>query len=206
MTDFNQASTTWDENPGKVRLAADISNSLLRELPVSAVWRVLEAGCGTGLVTLALAPHVAEIVAVDTSSGMLHVLEQKIASLALGNIRPQLGEISDPAVGKGFDLVVSSMMLHHVADVSQLFYEMRRALRPGGLVAIADLEKEDGSFHPDTTGVHHFGFDRSLLRMQLELAGFERVHFAHAANVARGAAEDGPQIYTVFLVLAQKPA
>ena len=81
-----------------------------------------------------------------------------------------------------------------------LFQIFAQHLNGGGTVALADLDKEDGSFHLEgTEGVFHCGFDRDELRCMMQNNGFEKVEFvtAHTINGDRG---DFP----VFLVTARK--
>ena len=74
-------------------------------------------------------------------------------------------------------------------------------LAPGGRIALADLDAEDGSFHgPDAPGVHHLGFDRAELAAKLEAAGFAEVRFADAAR-----SEKNGRAYSVFIAAARKP-
>ena len=72
-------------------------------------------------------------------------------------------EIELPAPVSGLDLVVSSMVLHHLPDVAAAFRRLRACLSVGGWIAVADLDAEDGSFHSDRTGVFHNGFDRQTV-------------------------------------------
>ena len=69
--DFNKASETWDDNPTRIELARAIADAVLRKIPISKDMDVLDYGAGTGLVTLALQPHVKSITAADSSQGML---------------------------------------------------------------------------------------------------------------------------------------
>lgn len=58
----------------------------------------------------------------------------------------------------GLDVIVSAMALHHVKEPSKQLCLFAKALKKGGTIAIADLAKEDGSFHSDNNGVYHLGF------------------------------------------------
>ena len=76
---------------------------------------------------------------------------------------------SGSAPDERFDLVVASLVLHHVHDIPRVLAGFRDLLDPGGHVAIADLDTEDGSFHAQ---VHDFdghpGFDRDQIVRWLE--------------------------------------
>jgi len=74
------------------------------------------------------------------------------------------------------------MTLHHVPDPAALIVQLSGALLPGGTLAVADLDAEDGSFHGDNTGVLHLGFDRVLLvRNLFQQGGLREVRDVTAA-------------------------
>ena len=91
------------------------------------------------------------------------------------------------------------MTLHHVADVPALFRQFARHLRPGGQVALADLDEEDGSFHETAVGIHHCGFSREQIKAWLEDSGFQEIHL-ETATVIRKEGKD----YPVFLATARR--
>ena len=127
----------------------------------------MDFGAGTGLVTLALLPCVARVTAMDTSGEMLRVLDKKLKALRIANVHTMLHESGKtPLPAAAFDLIVSSMVLHHISDVPEALRRLRPCLRPGGWIALADLDTEDGTFHSDSTGVFHHGFDRGEICQQ----------------------------------------
>jgi len=134
---------------------------------------------------------------------MLETLAVKARSAAvpvhLVHLGPGSGTGPGAELGGPYDLIVSSMTLHHVPDVPGLFQTFAQQLKPGGQVALADLEEEDGTFHDDTTGVHHTGFSRALIQAWLEEAGFQAVRVETAFVTAKGAVD-----YPVFLATAQR--
>jgi SAM-dependent methyltransferase len=96
------------------------------------------------------------------------------------------------------DLVTSAMAMHHVKDTPALLKALHDHLVPGGRIALADLDVEDGTFHPPgIEGVFHHGFDRVVLGAQLAAAGFVDVAFTTACTVSR---DERP--YPIFLVTA----
>jgi ubiquinone/menaquinone biosynthesis C-methylase UbiE len=167
---------------------------------------VLDFGCGTGLITLLLQPHVKSIVGVDSSRGMLAVLEQKVRERSLVNVGTLFCDFErgDRPAGH-YHLIVSSMTLHHVPDLAHLFGLFRDLLQPGGVLGVADLDAEDGSFHDDPTGVHHHGFDRKRITALLSEAGFVECVDSTADTIVKGAAPSTRE-YPVFLITARKPA
>jgi ubiquinone/menaquinone biosynthesis C-methylase UbiE len=203
--DFNKEAAQWDTNPGKVRLASEVSDSIIREVNLAESIEVLDFGCGTGLLTLKLQPLVKTITGVDNSQGMLDILHEKIEMQELNNVHTQFVDFEKGGrVEDTYNLIVSSMTLHHVPDTLMLFKEWFRLLRPNGQVCFADLDTEDGSFHGDNTGVFHLGFDRDKLKQLLHEAGFCDVRDTTATTVFKEIAEQGTQEFTVFLVIATR--
>lgn len=177
MTDthrFDQVAATWDEDANRTRLAHAVAEAIAASVGLAPTLDVLDYGCGTGLLTLALRPHVRSVTGVDTSAGMLAVLDRKVRDGGLTGVTTRRLEAdSGYAFAGDYDLIVSSMTLHHVADVDALLGRLHGHLRPGGYVALADLDLEDGTFHkPEITDVHHAGFERGALKARLAQAGF----------------------------------
>jgi 2-polyprenyl-3-methyl-5-hydroxy-6-metoxy-1,4-benzoquinol methylase len=203
--DFDKEAATWDENPVRIKLAHDVAGAIISEARLTTEMEVLDFGCGTGLVTLQLQPLVKAITGADSSQGMLAVLEAKTKKQGLANVRTQLVDFEHGGKVTGaFDLVVSSMTMHHVPDTAALFRQFYDLLKPGGSLSVADLDKEDGSFHADNTGVFHYGFDRPRLKNLLEAAGFSDVRDTTGARIVRPG-EKGNREYSVFLISGRKP-
>jgi tRNA (cmo5U34)-methyltransferase len=178
MTDtrrFDQIAANWDADTARVRLANAVAEAIARQIALTPAMDVLDVGCGTGLLTLALQPFVRRVTGADTSQGMLDVLAGKLRDRSLNSVTTLLLRLDDGyALSGTYDLIVSSMALHHVSDLASLFARFHEHLRPGGQVALADLDREDGSFHtPDVTDVFHLGFDRHELKALLAAAGFD---------------------------------
>ena len=168
-------------------------------------WRVLDYGAGTGLLTLCIQPFVAEITALDTSDGMTAELRRKLSAAHIENVEVSLWDLgAQPYPDGDFDLVVSSMTMHHVPDVPIVFKRMAQALRPGGRLAIADLDAEDGSFHVDKQGVYHSGFERAHIADWLLKAGLVEIDICDAHSIHKPNAAGQLRTYGVFLALARK--
>ena len=199
---FDARAQTWDDDPRRRKLAASIFAALEQAVPPRAEWAALDYGAGTGLLTLALAARVRRVLAVDSSAGMLAVLAEKARAGGCANVETLRADFAkDPLPAGPFDLVASAMTLHHVADMEGLLRKFFALLAPGGRIALADLDAEDGSFHgANAAGVHHLGFDRAALARQLAAAGFSDVCFSDAAR-----SEKNGRAYTVFLAAARRP-
>jgi tRNA (cmo5U34)-methyltransferase len=205
MTDtqrFDREAATWDEDAGRAALARAVAGAIAAQVPLSPSIDALDFGCGTGLLSLAIQPLVHSVTGADTSAGMLDVFVQKVAALGLESVKAYRLDEEKPLLAAGtFDLITSSMALHHVRDLPALFSQFIAMLRPGGHVALADLDREDGTFHSaDVTDVHHLGFDRQELRALLAEAGFDGIRDSTAFVHRR----HGRQ-YPVFLISGRVP-
>jgi len=195
---FDKKAEDWDADDMVRSLSAAIGSAILEHVPLNNQTEVMDFGAGTGLISSYVAPLVRKIVAVDTSDAMLDAL---VAKPELhGKVEAVCRDITDRPLDAQLDLIMSAMAMHHVQDTHKLIQRFAEHLRPGGMVALADLDKEDGSFHPDeAAGVFHHGFDRDELRAILEMHGFENVHYLTAHTVAREDKE-----FPVFLVTGTK--
>jgi len=203
--DFDKDAAQWDANPGIVKLARDVADAIIREVGPTREMDALDFGSGTGLVTLKLQPLARSVTGVDSSRGMLKVLESKVSSQGLANVRTQFVDLERGGKVEGsYHLIVSSMTLHHVSDPAGLIAQLAGALLPGGTLAVADLDAEDGSFHGDNTGVRHLGFDRALVKGLFAAAGLSAVRDVTATVVAKEIEGKGRREFPVFLVMGTK--
>ena len=202
---FDQDAANWDQLPRRVKVAQDIAQCMIRELSPTPDMDVLDFGCGTGLLTLALQPFVRSITGVDSSSGMLDVFQTKIKEQQLSNVKANHVDLDKGDVLTGsYHLIVSSMTLHHVKNISPLLKQFYSILFPAGRLAIADLDLDDGKFHSNNDGVFHFGFDRAILRKAFTEAGFNNIQDVSAAEVEKESINKEIRKFTVFLLSGKK--
>lgn len=203
---FNAVAATWEEDPTRTALARAVAGAILEAVPLAGTERAMEFGCGTGLVTGLLAPAVGHLLATDNSAGMLDVLRRKVRELGIRNVEPLEADLAQRMPAGPFDLVFSSMTLHHIGDVAGLVARIHDVIAPGGRIAFADLAKEDGSFHgADVPGVMHHGFEPAQLTRWLEAAGFADVQVRVAHRIRRTRADGSTREYPVLLVTARRP-
>ena len=201
---FDQHAATWDDDPSKLHRAQSVAEAIFAKIPVDRSMSVLEYGCGTGLLSFALAPKVGPITAADSSPGMLAVLQQKIADHPAVDIRPSaLNLLRDGLPPERYGLICSLMTLHHIDDTAAIMRAFHDLLNDTGYLCIADLDSEDGSFHSYGFDGHK-GFDRAALGELCRAAGFAEVDFSTVFEIEKTAANGVSRSYPVFLLCASK--
>ncbi|KAB8238236.1 class I SAM-dependent methyltransferase [Aspergillus alliaceus] len=197
---FNAEAANWDNNPSvqeATRLAYETLQPLIQKLSdeKKSTLDVLEVGCGTGLLSVRVAPLVHEIVAVDTAEGMIEMLKRKttqpdtpknilpICKLLEDPEDPALppsGEQNPAGARRKFDLALSHLVLHHIPDLRPFLRMLLGCLKPGGRIALTDFEDfgpEAIKFHPPSKleGVERHGIPRQWMEDLLKEAGFVQV-------------------------------
>jgi ubiquinone/menaquinone biosynthesis C-methylase UbiE len=202
---FDSKARQWDDNPLFRERGLMIAEAIRKALPLQRSMNALDYGCGTGLLSFPLKDELGSIMMADSSGGMLEVVNEKIAAQGVRNMSTMKIDFhSDPHPAQRFDLIITSMTLHHVPDTDHILQVFHGLLNPGGYLCIADLDQEDGSFHGPEVDVHH-GFDRAELSRRASQAGFTDLQFQTIFSIAKQF-ESGSRDYPVFLMSARRLA
>ena len=156
--------------------------------------RVLDVGCGTGELTLAAKTKAGEagvVIGLDPSPEMIGVARQK-AKQRGSTIDYRVGVIEAmPFADNSFDVVVSSLMMHHLPDAvkTQGLVEIQRVLRPNGHLLIVDMKAPD-SFYSKfiITLMLHGGMQAGLAELPAKVAsaGFHNISVGSLKWLALG--------------------
>lgn len=200
---FDQRAQAWDADPVKVARAQAVADAMIEHLPLAPTFRAFEYGCGTGLLSFALADRLGHITLADSSDGMLSVLAEKLAAQPMPHMQPlKLDLMTDPLPSDRYELIYSLMTFHHIADIDRILGQLFALLTTPGYLCVADLDAEDGSFHgPGFDG--HKGFHRQDIAARALRAGFRDVTFR---TVFRMSKDDSPgqKEFPIFLMVAWK--
>ena len=136
--------------PAQVRLR----RRFLRFVPIRAGARVLEIGCGTGVVLrdlMALVGTRGEVTGLDPSRTMLERARVLSRGAGRGRLRLRSGDGNDLPFASGrFDVALAITVILHVADPLRVVKELTRVTRPGGRVGLQDQDFGlVGAAHPD---------------------------------------------------------
>ncbi|MGB8019940.1 MAG: class I SAM-dependent methyltransferase [Candidatus Nanopelagicales bacterium] len=201
---FDAEAATWDDDPGHEKRQVAVARAIEEALDLNPRMSALDVGGGTGRLSILLADWVGSAVVTDPSAGMVLVARKRIEEAGLSDrLRAVRADLTTDRLGGSYDVVWSSMALHHVQDLGGLLRSVASLLVDGGRLAIADLDEDpDGAFHADKADFNgHHGFDRERLAEQLVRAGFANVNFVDATKILKGDREFG-----VFLCTATKGA
>jgi SAM-dependent methyltransferase len=167
---FSRAAGDWDALRDDLFGTTFHLEALLALLDSS--WTVADLGCGTGRLASALAPFVAEVVAVDASPEMLGAARERLHSYANVDVREGALE-AVPVPSGSVDLALVVLVLHHVGAPAEVLAEARRILKPGGRVLVVDMQPHDRDEYRAQMGHVWLGFSTREISRLLAAAGFE---------------------------------
>ena len=131
---WNHRALSYDDMVGPMYEDAYDKTAALSLKYLRPTDHVLEFACGTGIVTLAVAPHVSHVRAIDISGEMVDRARAKMARCGLTNVEVTQTDLFDPSLLPGsFDVVTAFNVLLYVDNFDAVMARIRELLKPGGV-------------------------------------------------------------------------
>ena len=154
------------------RSAADCAAFLLPSLKRGSY--LLDVGCGPGSITAGLAQHVGEtgrVVAIDSNEEIVAQAAGRMVEAGIDNVSCEVHSVYElPFARDSFDVAYAHQLLQHLANPVAALTEMRRVVRPGGLLAVRDADYSSMLGQPALPGIDRW---RSVYRETARRNGAE---------------------------------
>lgn len=200
---FDDYAKKWDTDR-RINRAKIIAEEIVNSIEINKGCSAMEFGCGTGLISFNLVEKFENITLIDSSKGMIDVVKDKIEKYEVDNMKPYAIDLFNEEIIEKFDLIYTSMVLHHIQDIAGLANKFYTLLNDGGQVIIVDLDKEDGSFHKNEPGFNgHNGFEQEKLKEIFIEVGFRDAESTTFFYDEKKIEEKNIK-YSLFIMKAQK--
>lgn len=200
---FDFEAKSWDDDK-RVTRAKLISGEIDKWLGDKINNNAMEFGCGTGLITFNLKNKFKDIMMVDNSAGMIEEVNKKIKNQNVNNICTWCGNIEEINDKNKYDVIYTSMTLHHIVNINKVLEKLYSLLNLEGELYIVDLVEEDGTFHSSEKGFEgHNGFNQKDLMKTLKNIGFKDVRNKVFYKGSKSIEERNVD-YELFIMIAKK--
>lgn len=205
MSEFDKKAATWDEDPTKIERATTIASKLKDYFKDEIFNEALDYGSGTGLLGFAFLERCNHLTLMDESIEMTNLAKQKALKFEKGRVEAvQIDLMNDVLPEKRFDIIFTLLTMHHIPNTDGILEKFYDVLNPGGILAIIDLEKEDGSFHDgDFDG--HLGFNKANLEDHLKNNGLKAQDYMEIYRITKKLENGVERDYPLFLSISKKP-
>ena len=204
MNEFDIKAASWDDNPMHWDRSEAIAKGIQNYIPLNKKMNALEYGAGTGITSFLLKDKLKKITLMDNSAEMINVLTEKIVSGKVKNTKAVLFDLEHADyTEEKFDLIITQMALHHIADIETIIVRFGKLLKSGGYLAIADLYPEDGSFHGEGFSGHR-GFDPENLIRILKNNNFQNAFHFKCFTTVKKTSDNKTKEFDVFLLISTR--
>lgn len=149
---FSNWSNEYDNTLGKIGFHTDLLSMMAKHSAIRSGDKVLDIGCGTGLLSLKLLQKTdCVITGIDNSKEMMAIFQEKIKRLKLDSkITCKMMDANDLNFKKDtFEKVLSSVTLHHIKNKTRLIKKVHKMLKPKGVLVIGEIDMDTSGKHND---------------------------------------------------------
>lgn len=174
--DFKGRAKSWDSE-AMIKRSEVVSNKLIELLGEQKDSSIMEYGCATGLISFNLTDNFKKLTLMDSEEEMINVVKEKIEAYKTSNVFPiNIDLLNQTYSGEKFDIIYTSMALHHIIDTEKIVKIFYNLLNENGILCVVELDKEDGSFHINEKDFNgHNGFEHEVMEKAFKNANFSNI-------------------------------
>ncbi|MBN1812568.1 MAG: methyltransferase domain-containing protein [Anaerolineae bacterium] len=140
--EFDRQASHYDDSLTVGSFQRRAQALVVNEMQIAKGMHILDLGCGTGTATIEIASKLdgtGKVVGLDLSERMIEQAERKLAVLGCTNVTFVVGNGTELGYDGCFDYVLSTNAFHHFGDKEEVFSQVWRSLKPGGIFWVQDI-------------------------------------------------------------------
>lgn len=173
---FEGRAKDWD-NDSRIKRSKIVAEKINQIIGNEKYNSIMEYGCATGLISFNLFDKFKKVTLMDSEKEMIKIIKEKLDRCEKNNVFPiQIDLMNESYKKENFDLIYTSLTLHHIPDTEKIIKIFYNLLNENGMLCIIDLDKEDGSFHINQKDFNgHNGFEHRYMENIFESVGFSNI-------------------------------
>lgn len=174
--DFKGRAKKWD-NDTRIKRSEIIAKKISEIVGNKKACSIMEYGCATGLIGFNLCNDFRKVTLIDAEEEMINVVKEKIDNYKTTNVFPKILDLTKETYSEEkFDIIYTSMTLHHIIDTKNIVKVLYDLLNENGILCVVELDKEDGSFHINQKNFDgHNGFEHEIMENAFRNSGFSNI-------------------------------